>query len=166
MGPDFHLAHGGAGKGKNLEGKHNSFEKKVVTATATQDDHPIRGIAVGTILEHLLAGVSEKACIWTVQRKNRAELNIYSQSPRVLFGVDDNTSPLLRIFALSPACHGPLEAAKRNDRIKRCRSFGRHHSEEQADQAGKANREQHHGRTNGRRQRSHNGHESDRTHAQ
>lgn len=104
MGPDLDLAHGRARKSKNLEREHYPFEKKVLAAATTKNDHPIRGVAVGTILQHSLAGVSEWARIQTVQRKIKAELHPYSQLPRVPFGVDDNTSPVLRIFALSTAC--------------------------------------------------------------
>lgn len=48
--PNFDLAHGRAGEGQHLKGKNHSLEKKLITAAATEDHHPIGRIAIGAVL--------------------------------------------------------------------------------------------------------------------
>jgi hypothetical protein len=54
VGPDFHFTEGRACKSQKFEWKHHSLQKELVASAATQDNHPVRGVAIGAILKHLL----------------------------------------------------------------------------------------------------------------
>jgi hypothetical protein len=78
VGPDFHFTEGWAGKSQKFERKDHPLQKKLVAAAATQDDHPVRGVAEGAILEHPLDRRGNKARIWAIQRVMKAESDPYS----------------------------------------------------------------------------------------
>lgn len=78
MGPNLYLAHRWTRKGQDLKGEDDPFEKKLITAAAAQDDHPIRGVSVSAILHLPLLGRDGKAHVGTIQLEIKAELATYS----------------------------------------------------------------------------------------
>ena len=67
MGPDLHPRLRWAGEGEHLEGEDHALQVELLMAAATQDHHPVTGVAVSTVEGWHKAGIVVEELVNAVQ---------------------------------------------------------------------------------------------------